>query len=104
MTQKGLDSLMSSSMKLGGDVSITVGPTGASSGATVTGDLVVYTRSKGLYGGVNVDGAVVKPSDDLNAAYYGHAASPIDIVVKDSVKHNKADDAPLLTVVGKPTK
>jgi len=99
MTQKGLDSLMSSSFKLGADASASAGPVGAGTGAA-TSDLLVYSRSKGVFAGVDVSGAVVKPSEDYNEAYYGKAASPIDIIVKGSAKNPDAQAA-LLSKVAK---
>lgn len=71
MTEKGLNSLLSTSFKLGGNVSVAAGPVGAGAGAPVTADMVVYTRSKGLYGGVKVDGTVISVDDGRNHAYYG---------------------------------
>ncbi|HET9793827.1 MAG TPA: lipid-binding SYLF domain-containing protein [Thermoanaerobaculia bacterium] len=97
MTKKGLDSLMSSSMKFGADASIAVGPVG--SGAAGDADFVVFMRAKGAYAGANINGTVISPNDGLNKEHYGKDVSPIDIVVKGSVK-NKAD-APLLAAVAK---
>ena len=87
MTDKALDSLLSTSFKLGGDVSIAAGPVGIGTGAPVTADMVVYTRSKGLYGGVNLDGTVISVDDGGNRAYYGQAATPVDILVTRSVSN-----------------
>ena len=47
MTEKGLNSLLSSSFKMGGDASIAAGPVGASAGSTVTADLITFTRAQG---------------------------------------------------------
>jgi len=99
-TKKGVDSLMSSSFKVGGDVSASAGPVGAGTGGSVTSDLVVYSRSKGAFAGVDVSGAVIKPSEDYNEAYYGKDVSPIDILVKGGVD-NKDAQAPLLSKVAK---
>jgi len=87
MTDKALNSLLSTSFKLGGDVSVAAGPVGAGTGAPVTADMIVYTRSKGLYGGVNVDGTVIEVDDGRNRAYYGQAATPVDILVTRSVSN-----------------
>ena len=51
MTDKGLNSLLSSSFKIGGDASVAAGPVGAGAKSTVTADLITFTRAKGLYGG-----------------------------------------------------
>jgi len=87
MTDKALNSLMSTSFKIGGDVSVAAGPVGAGTGAPVTADMVVYTRSKGLYGGVNLDGTVITIDEGRNTAYYGRVATPVDILVTRSVSN-----------------
>jgi len=100
MTQKAVDSLMSKAFKLGGDATIAVGPVGAGTGATPGADFIFYNRSKGVYGGVNLSGSSVKPSDSYNKAYYGHSVSPITIIVKGKA-HNKTADAALMSKVRK---
>ena len=85
MTDKALNSLMSTSFKLGGDVSVAAGPVGAGTGAPITADMVVYMRSKGLYGGINLDGTVITIDEERNRAYYGQPATPVDILVTRSV-------------------
>jgi SH3 domain-containing YSC84-like protein 1 len=88
MTQKAVDSLMTSSFKIGAGASVSAGPVGTGAGATAS-DFLSYTRSKGLYGGVDVSGAVVNVTEDYNKAYYGKPVTPIDIIVKGEV-HSKA--------------
>jgi len=87
MTDKALNSLLATTFKLGGDVSVAAGPIGAGTGAPVTADMIVYTRSKGLYGGVNVDGTVIDVDEGRNRAYYGQPATPVDILVTRSVSN-----------------
>lgn len=87
LTEKGVNSLLSTSFKLGGDVSVAAGPVGAGAGAPINADMVVYTRSKGLYGGLNLDGTVISVDDGRNHAYYGRAATPVDILVTRSVSN-----------------
>jgi SH3 domain-containing YSC84-like protein 1 len=91
MTQKAVDSLLSSSFKLGGDVSIAIGPLGGGAKASadipsVTSDFVSFSKSKGLYGGLNLEGAVVAVRDGLNRGYYGKAVRPADIIVMKDVR------------------
>jgi lipid-binding SYLF domain-containing protein len=100
MTQKAIDSLMSNSFKVGGDASIAAGPTGVGTAGTPNADIISYSRAKGVYGGVDVSGSVIKPSEDYNEAYYGKAASPIDIIVRGSV-HSKQAGPALLSKVHK---
>ena len=95
MTQKAIDSLLSTSFKLGGDVSISLGPIGGGAKAsadipTVTADFLTFAKSKGLYGGLNLEGAVIAVRDSLNAAYYGKGIRPADIVVKQDVSNSKS--------------
>jgi len=87
MTEKALNSLLSTSFKLGGDVSVAVGPVGAGTGAPITADMVVYTRSKGLYGGLNLSGTVISPDEGRNRVYYGKTVTPVEILVTHSVSN-----------------
>ncbi len=100
MTQKAIDSLMSSEFKLGGEASAAAGPVGVGTASTPKADIIYYSRSKGLYGGVDVSGAVIKPSEDYNKAFYGKDASPMDIIVHGAV-HIPAATPALLTKVEK---
>src|SRR5436305_13551565 len=59
LTEKGLNSLLATSVKLGPDASVAAGPVGAGAKADVITDLVSYSRAKGIYGGLNLDGTVV---------------------------------------------
>ncbi len=100
MTQKAIDSLMSSEFKLGGDASVAAGPVGTGKGGNLGADIIYYSRSKGLYGGLDVSGAVIKPSEDYNKAFYGKAVSPTEIIVQ-GVAHIPAATPALLTKVEK---
>ena len=100
MTDKGLNSLLSSSFKIGGDASIAAGPVGAGAKSTVTADLVAFSRAKGVYGGLNLDGTVVSVNGDWNDAYYGGKnLLPPDILIRKTVVSPKS--APLLTAVAR---
>jgi len=84
MSDKGMDSLLSSSVKLGGDLSIAAGPVGAGAKAQIA-DILAFSRTKGLYGGINLEGAILEVRDDWNRDYYGQPVRPLDILVKRSV-------------------
>ena len=90
MTNKGMDSMLSTSFKLGGDVSVAVGPVGAGAKAQ-TVDVIAFSRAKGIYGGINLEGAVISTRDAMNSAYYGKPVRTVDIIVKRSVHNKKAD-------------
>jgi lipid-binding SYLF domain-containing protein len=91
MTDKGLNSLLTSQLKLGGDASIAAGPVGEGAERSITTDVVAFSRSKGIYGGVNLDGTAVTVHDEWNKRYYGKTVTPTDILVRHSVVNPKAD-------------
>jgi lipid-binding SYLF domain-containing protein len=86
-SQKGIDNLLTTSFKLGGDTSVAVGPVGGGAKTTITADILSFARSKGAYAGANFEGAVVKTRDGWNQAYYGKAVTPVDIFVKHAVSN-----------------
>ena len=95
MTEKGLNSLLASSFKMGGDASIAAGPVGAGARSTVTADLITFTRARGVFGGVNLDGTVVSTNIPWNDAYFGKSnVLPPDILIRKTVSNPNA--APLL--------
>src|SRR5207248_11321148 len=91
MTQKGLDSMLAANFKVGGDASIAAGPVGAGAKSDITADLIAFSRAKGVYGGLNLDGTLVNLSDDWNRGDYSKSVQPVDILVRGSV-HNKGAD------------
>jgi SH3 domain-containing YSC84-like protein 1 len=97
MTEKALNSLLSSSVKAGGDASVAAGPVGAGAKSDVVADLVTFSRAKGVYGGLNLDGTVIALSNDWNKAYFGKEVLPPDILIRQTV-HNKQADALLAQV------
>jgi len=93
LTDRGVASLLSTSAKLGADVGIAVGPVGAgaeAATANLSADLVSYSRSKGLYAGISLEGAVVAVRDGLNKAYYGKEVTPTAILVQREVTNPQA--------------
>jgi SH3 domain-containing YSC84-like protein 1 len=82
MSQKAIDSLFASSVKLGGDTSIAVGPYGAGAKGDITTDFVSFAKTKGIYAGINLEGSVVGVRDSLNKAYYGKDVRPVEIIVE----------------------
>lgn len=90
MTNRGVDALLNSSFKLGGDISIAAGPIGAGAKAQ-TADILAFSRTKGIYGGVNLEGAVLKVRDDWNHDYYGKRTDPRDILIENSATNSHSD-------------
>jgi lipid-binding SYLF domain-containing protein len=103
MTDRGFNSLLSTSFRIGGDVSVAAGPVGAGARSTITADLIAFTRAKGVYGGLNLDGTVVSTNVPWNDAFFGGSnLLPPDILIRRTVKSPKA--AGLLADVAKATK
>lgn len=90
MTQRGLDALFSAEVKLGADASIAAGPVGIGAKAQ-TADVLAFARSKGLYGGINLEGAVITPRSKWNRRYYGRDVRPSEIIRGGSVSNSGAD-------------
>jgi len=103
MTDRGLNSLLSDSFKMGGDATVAAGPVGAGAQADLVADLISFSRATGVYGGVNFDGTVVAPSDPWNRIYYGKPVHATDILVRMSVHNKQASELlNLLTEASKP--
>jgi len=90
MTNRGMESMLTSSFKLGADVTMAAGPVGVGAKAK-TADIISYARAKGAFAGVSLDGAVVKTRDGFNGAYYGKKVSPTDILIRRDVSNDHAE-------------
>ena len=93
MTDRGVTSLLGNSIKLGGDIGVAAGPIGigaAASTANLSVDILSFSRSKGLYGGISLDGAMVAVRSGLNEVYYGKKVSPTDILIRHTVTNPQA--------------
>ena len=97
MTEKGVNRLLSNSFRMGGDVAIAVGPTGAGAASHFIADIVSFSRGQGVYLGLNLDGTIVSISDDWNELYYGKRVNAVDILVRRSAHNPQAKE--LLNVV-----
>ena len=89
MTQRGMEHLLSTTVKLGGDISIAAGPIGAGAKAQTT-DILAFSRSRGLYGGISLEGAVMKSRNSWNEAYYNADVSPADIIYRQRAYNPKS--------------
>lgn len=89
-SQTAIERLLTSSIKLGGEASIAIGPKGGGKAANVSADFVSYAKSKGAYVGASVDGSVLDVRDSLNHAYYGKAVTPGEILVKRAVVNTQS--------------
>jgi lipid-binding SYLF domain-containing protein len=101
MNQKGADRLMHSKFTLGGDAAAMAGPVGraasADTDAYMTAEILTYSRSRGLFAGVTLNGATLRPDDDDNTQIYGHAVSS-EAILKGEVPR-PAVAQPLYTAI-----
>jgi SH3 domain-containing YSC84-like protein 1 len=102
MSEKGFNSLLTNNVRVGADASVAAGPVGAGARSDIVADLITFSRAKGVFGGLNLDGTVIAPSNDWNNAFFGTTVTPPDILIRASVHNKKAD--PLLARVTKATK
>ena len=105
MTQRGVSSFLSNSLKLGADVGLAAGPIGAgasAASANLSADILSFSRSKGLYGGISLDGAVVATRGDWNDTYYGKRVNATDILIRRAVTN--PDSEKLIKAVERATK
>jgi SH3 domain-containing YSC84-like protein 1 len=83
---KVLDRLYGSRIKLGADASAALGAKGVEKTVGVTTDFTVYAKVKGAFAGIAFDGAVLDARQRLNKAFYGLDATPVDILVRRTVR------------------
>jgi lipid-binding SYLF domain-containing protein len=88
MNDHGVNSLLHSKVKLGGDVSVAAGPVGrtaeADTDAYVRAEILTYSRARGAFAGVSLEGASLRPDDDANEALYGRKIDTKTIVLGPS--------------------
>jgi lipid-binding SYLF domain-containing protein len=87
MNEGSIDKLLSSKFTLGGDASATAGPVGrtasAATDAQLHAQILTYSRARGLFAGVSLEGATLRPDDDANKDLYNKGMSNKDIVRAD---------------------
>lgn len=76
MNDKGMNDLLSAKFKLGANGSVAAGPVGRDAAAStdwkLKSEVLAYSRTRGLFAGLTLDGAVIKQDDDSTTALYGH--------------------------------
>jgi len=104
MNEKGAKSVMSSKVKLGADASVAAGPVGRAASAetdiVMNAEILSYSRSKGLFAGVSLEGSTMRSDDGANKALYGKELSAKEIVREGKVGA-PASAQPLLALLGK---
>jgi len=89
MNRKGMDQLMQDKVTLGADASIAAGPVGRTAAAQtdvrLDAEILAWSRSKGLFAGISLKGASLRPDTKENAALYGHEMTNKDILMGSNV-------------------
>jgi lipid-binding SYLF domain-containing protein len=86
---KGARSLMGSKVKLGGDASAAAGPKGrdaeAATDVTMHAEILTYSRARGLFAGVSLEGSTLRPDGSANNNLYGHDVTAKEIILEHKV-------------------
>jgi len=89
MNNRGAEALLSSKVKLGANMSAAAGPKGrnaeASTDATLRAEILSYSRARGLFAGVSLEGTSLRPDDDASEQVYGRKLTARSIVMGDGV-------------------
>jgi len=88
VNDKGLQDLLKSKFKIGGDAAASAGPVGRTTQAAtdwkMNAELLTYSRSKGLFAGIDLNGTVVSQNEEATEIYYGHPHS-FDAILKGTI-------------------
>ena len=84
MNDRGATSVLGSKVKIGADASAAAGPKGRTAGAStdvaLRAEMLTYSRSRGLFAGVSLEGSTVRPDNDANTLVYGSQIPARDLV------------------------
>lgn len=89
MNESGARGILASKVKLGGDAAVAAGPVGrdasAESDVSLRAEILSYSRSRGLFAGVSLEGSTIRPDNGDNRRVYGKNISARDIVLSGKV-------------------
>jgi lipid-binding SYLF domain-containing protein len=90
MNRRGADSILTSQVKLGGDVAAAAGPKGrdaaASTDVTMRAEILSYSRSRGLFAGISLEGSTLRPDNDGNERLYGKGITAKEVVINSKIR------------------
>lgn len=97
MNEQGAKSVMSSKVKLGGDASVAAGPVGRTTSAetdiVLKAQILSWSRNRGIFAGISLDGSTLRSDDDANKNLYGKDLNAKQIIVDRAVKTPPAGKA-----------
>jgi len=89
MNESGARGILASKVKLGGDASVAAGPVGrdssAETDASMRSEILSYSRARGLFAGVSLEGSTIRPDNSDNLRVYGRKIPARDIVLSGTV-------------------
>src|SRR5271170_1243858 len=89
MNSRGASSILSSKVKLGGDASVSAGPVGRTASAetdvSMRAEILSYSRARGAFAGISLEGSTVRPDGDANKRMYGEKVGAKEIVLQNAV-------------------
>src|ERR1700716_1569785 len=89
MNPRGAKAILSSKVKLGADMAAAAGPKGrdasANTDATMRAEILSYSRSRGLFAGISLEGSTLRPDNNANEKLYGKKVAATEIVRKGAV-------------------
>jgi len=84
MNRRGMDRLLGDKFTLGADASVAAGPVGrtanADTDARMTAEILAWSRAKGLFAGISLNGATLRPDADVNAELYGRKVTNREVL------------------------
>ncbi|MGB7727149.1 MAG: lipid-binding SYLF domain-containing protein [Candidatus Acidiferrum sp.] len=90
MSDRSAKGILTSKVKLGGDASAAAGPVGrtasAATDATMRAEILSYSRARGAFAGVSLEGSTLRPDNDANKKLYGKEVNADAVVLKGEVK------------------
>ena len=90
MNDRGVKSILDSKVKLGGDASIAAGPVSrdatADTDAYMRAEILSYSRTRGLFAGISLEGSTLRPDNDATADVYGRALTAKEIILGGNVR------------------
>lgn len=89
LNRRGVDKLLGDKVNLGADASVAAGPVGragaVSTDATMTAEILAYSRAKGVFAGIDISGGVLRPDKDANTNAYGPSVTSRDVLFTNTV-------------------
>ena len=106
MNEKGAESVLSSKVKLGADASAAAGPVGRTTSAetdiVMKAEILSWSKARGVFAGVSLEGSTIRSDDDANKAIYGKDLNAKQIV-REGQASTTAAGKPLINLLDKTT-